>query len=108
MTAATASQESRKPTLPLSYEAYKREVARRRLKEAETNAAAIRERCKTFSGFVKEAWHVIEPGTPLRWNWHMDAICTHLEAISRGQMTPWLIINVPPGSSKSTLVTVMW
>lgn len=96
------------PSLPLSVEAYRREVARRKQVSAEQDAESIRERCKTFAGFVKEAWPIIEPGTQLRWNWHMQAICDHLEAISRGQMTPWLIINVPPGSSKSTLVTVMW
>lgn len=71
-------------------------------------AEAIRERCESFAGFVKEAWHVIEPGTPLRWNWHLDAMCAHLEAVSRGLLGPWGIINVPPGSSKSTIVTVLW
>lgn len=72
------------------------------------NAEAIRERCQTFAGFVREAWPTIEPGTPLRWNWHLDAMCAHLEAISRGTLSPWLIINVPPGSSKSTIVSVLW
>lgn len=95
-------------TLPLSVTAYKREVARRQREAAEKDAAGIRERCQTFSGFVKEAWPVIEPGTKLRWNWHMEAICLHLEAITLGRLTPWLIINVPPGSSKSTLVSVLW
>lgn len=74
----------------------------------EQDADAIRARCKSFAGFVKEAWHVIEPGTRLKWNWHLDAMCLHLEAITWGRMTPWLIINVPPGSSKSTIVSVLW
>ena len=73
-----------------------------------SNAEAIRADCKTFAGFVRKAWHVIEPGTPLKWNWHLDAMCDHLEAITWGRMTPWLIINVPPGSSKSTIVSVLW
>jgi predicted phage terminase large subunit-like protein len=72
------------------------------------HADAIRARCETFAGFVKEAWHVIEPGTPLRWNWHLDAMCAHLEAVSRKRISPWGIINVPPGSSKSTIVSVLW
>ena len=62
----------------------------------------------SLAGFVKEAWHVLEPTNPLKWSWHLDAMCAHLEAISRGQMTPWLIINVPPGSSKSMIVSVCW
>lgn len=75
---------------------------------ARSDAEAIRDRCKSFSNFVKEAWHVIEPGTKLKWNWHLEAMCRHLEAITHGEMTPWLIINVPPGSSKSTIVSVLW
>lgn len=99
---------SRAPSLPLSLEAYQREIARRKHLEAEQDADAIRKRCKTFAGFVKEAWSIIEPGTTLRWNWHMQAICDHLEAITFKRMPPWLIINVPPGSSKSTIVSVLW
>lgn len=94
--------------LPLSLVAYQREVARRQLEAAEKDAASIRARCRSFSGFVKEAWPVIEPGTKLRWNWHMEAMCQHLEAITLGRLSPWLIINVPPGSSKSTVVSVLW
>jgi predicted phage terminase large subunit-like protein len=94
--------------LPLSLDAYKREVARREREIIERDIDQIRERCRSFAGFVREAWHVIEPGTPLRWNWHLDAMCEHLQAITEGRMTPWLIINVPPGSSKSTIVSVLW
>lgn len=68
----------------------------------------IRERCKSFAGFVREAWHILEPNTPLIWGRHLQAICDHLEAITFGNLSPWLIINVPPGSSKSTVVAVLW
>lgn len=78
------------------------------LAEVERDRAGVRRRCQSFAEFVKMAWKVIEPGTPLRWNWHLDAMCAHLEAISRGELKPRLIINVPPGSSKSTIVTVLW
>lgn len=98
--------------LPLSVEAYRAEVARRKeremLDEAADHAAEIHERCQSFAEFVKMAWQVLEPHTPLRWNWHMQAMCDHLEGISRGRLKSRLIINVPPGSSKSTIVTVMW
>jgi predicted phage terminase large subunit-like protein len=72
------------------------------------DAERIRDRCKTFSGFVKEAWHILEPNTPLKWGWHMACLCDHLEAVSLGKITPWMIINIPPGSSKSMIVSVLW
>lgn len=72
------------------------------------NLDAVRARCVTLAGFVKEAWRVLEPSNPLKWSWHLDAMCAHLEAITFGRMTPWLIINVPPGSSKSMIVSVLW
>jgi predicted phage terminase large subunit-like protein len=68
---------------------------------------AIRARCQTLAGFFREAWHVLEPNAALVWNWHLDAICDHLEAVSRGEINR-LLINVPPGSSKSLLASVMW
>lgn len=85
-----------------------RDIAAEELEIARQNADAIRARCDSFAGFVKAAWPTIEPGTPLRWNWHLQAMCDHLEAVSRGTLSPWGIINVPPGSSKSTIVSVLW
>ncbi|MER8925798.1 phage terminase large subunit [Mesorhizobium sp. M0859] len=84
----------------------------RRAQEAERqriahDAERIRARCETLAGFVREAWHVLEPTTKLVWNWHLDAICQHLEAVTDGRITR-LLANVPPGSSKSMLVSVMW
>jgi predicted phage terminase large subunit-like protein len=100
------------PAVSLSVKAYQFELARREREkmraEVEADADGIRKRCQSFAEFVKEAWRIIEPGTVLKWNWHLDAMCEHLEAISRGQIRPRLIINVPPGSSKSTIVTVLW
>jgi predicted phage terminase large subunit-like protein len=63
--------------------------------------------CRTLAGFVKEAWHVLEPNAIYVHNWHVDAICEHLEAVTDGWITR-LLINVPPGSMKSLLVSVFW
>lgn len=60
-----------------------------------------------FSDFAKAAWHVLEPTAPLKWGWAMDAICEHLEAVSKGDIKR-LLINVPPGCMKSLLTGVMW
>lgn len=76
--------------------------------DVQNDAARIRAECKSFAGFVRHAWAIIEPGTTLKWNWHLDAMCAHLQAISEGRLKPRLIINVPPGSSKSTICTVLW
>jgi len=59
--------------------------------------------------FVKAAWPIVEPNTPLVWGWHVDAICLHLEALSRGELPDnQLIISLPPGHLKSLLVAVLW
>jgi hypothetical protein len=59
---------------------------------------------RSFRAFVKAAWAVLEPGTELRWNWHMDALCEHLQAVIDGQITR-LVINIGPGHTKSTIVS---
>lgn len=71
------------------------------------DAERIRARCQTLAGFVREAWHVLEPRAKYVHGWHIDAICQHLEAVTDGRINR-LLINVPPGSSKSLLVSVMW
>lgn len=57
--------------------------------------------------FAKQAWPILEPATPLKWCWPLDAICQHLEAVSEGRIKR-LLINVPPGSMKSLLTGVIW
>ena len=69
---------------------------------------ARRARCeRSLRYFAKQAWHVVEPVTPLMWGLHMDAVCDHLEAVTRGQIQN-LIINIPPGHAKSLLTGVFW
>ena len=75
--------------------------------ELEQDADTIRARCGRLSGFVKAAWKELEPDQPLVWNWHLDALCDHLEAVTDGRITR-LLVNVPPGSSKSLIVSVLW
>jgi len=66
-----------------------------------------REYQKDLYAFVKAAWPVVEPGVPFVASWHIEAICEHLEAVSRGDIKR-LLINIPPRHSKSTIVSVMW
>lgn len=67
----------------------------------------------SLAEFIKQAWGVIEPGQPYVHNWHLDMLCDHLEAITRGQKVNneeynRLLINIPPGFTKSMLVGVFW
>ena len=63
---------------------------------------------ESLAGFVRLlGWSVLEPHTVLAWNWHLDLICEHLEAVSAGQITR-LVLNAAPRSMKSILVSVLW
>jgi predicted phage terminase large subunit-like protein len=72
--------------------------------------------CKSLAHFVRQSWHILEPTTPLIWNWHIEAICLHVQSSLEGWIeaqqtgiTPViqnLLINVPPGSMKSRIVAV--
>lgn len=55
--------------------------------------------------FVNQYWHILEPSTPFQNGWVMDAIADHLQAIAEGHIKR-LLINVPPGCSKSMLTSV--
>lgn len=75
---------------------------------ARLRLAAVKVLCeRSLRDFVRHAWHVLEPATPLLPGWHIDAICEHLEAQTRGQLKR-LVVNMPPRHGKSLLVTVFW
>ena len=57
--------------------------------------------------FTQLAWPELNRGTPLVWSWHNDAICEHLQAVSSGEIKR-LVINIPPGMSKTTHVCQTW
>ena len=76
--------------------------------DAETLEAGVTRLCEiSLRDFVDEAWPVVEPTTTLVPGWHVDAVCEHLEACTRGELRR-LIINVPPRCTKSLLVSVFW
>jgi len=78
------------------------------LKKAKMNLLLDAEKTaceQSLAQFLRSIWHIIEPGTPLVWNWHIDTVCGYLEAFSRGEITR-LIINIPPGTLKSIIVSV--
>lgn len=69
--------------------------------------AAERELCRrSMAQFTRRAWRQIIPDK-LIWGWHLDAVSEHLEAVANGQINR-LLINVPPGTSKSTMTGVIF
>ena len=69
---------------------------------------------ESLAAFVRQAWHIIEPGQKYVHGWHIDFICAHLEAITdgveldNGELYNRLLINVPPGLMKSLLCGVFF
>ncbi|SRR5260221_337863 len=61
---------------------------------------------RNFALFAQTAWTQLLPEPPI-WNWHMDAICDHLTAVTMG-MVRFLMVNVPPRMSKTMLCSVLW
>jgi predicted phage terminase large subunit-like protein len=65
----------------------------------------------SFYEFVKEFWDCIIPEKPV-YNWHIKYLCneaqTVIERVIKGEKKLYdLIINVSPGSTKSTIFSVM-
>jgi predicted phage terminase large subunit-like protein len=70
--------------------------------------AIEREACRrSLATFIRRAWEVLEPGQPYVHGWHVDAMASHLEAVTAGQITR-LLVNIPPGTMKSMMTSVFW
>lgn len=61
---------------------------------------------RSLRAFVEQAWPIVESSTFVP-NWHLDVVCQQLEAVTRGEIRR-LLINVPPGTAKSLIVSVFW
>lgn len=72
-----------------------------RLREAAEEAGI------NLATFMRAAWRLLEPRRELRWNWHLDVLCSVLERVTRGEIKR-VVINIPPGYMKSMLVSVFW
>ena len=74
----------------------------------EIRRAAVKERAeRSLAAFIRLMWPVLEPSTRLAWGWAFDAICLHLEGVTHGEIKR-LLINIPPGFSKSLITNVFW
>ena len=83
-----------------------------RLFNASTELQLLREVCtKNFYQFCREFWETIV-STPCQWNWHHEYICQKLqetvEDVLEGRPKKHdLIISLPPGTAKSSLLSVL-
>lgn len=62
---------------------------------------------RSFPAFARKAWPLINGGTELRWNWHLDALCWQLHLVAIGECLR-LMVNIPPRNGKSMVVSVLW
>ena len=65
-----------------------------------------------FDWFIRRYWDTFI-AEPLVWNWHMSVLCKELQMLAESvfarEPKPYdLIINIPPGTTKSTIVTIMF
>lgn len=59
--------------------------------------------------YTRMMWPVLEPMQPLVEGWVLDLICDVLMGISYEEIKPPRVcVNVPPGSTKSTMLNVIW
>ena len=66
---------------------------------------------RSFYYFVQTFWEEVIPAEPV-WNWHIEYLCDKaqklvLGVIGRGDQQKDLVINIPPGTTKSTIFSVM-
>ena len=78
------------------------------LSESDLVASITKE---SFYEFVKEFWDVIIHDSPV-WNWHVEYLCNELQIVCERIIAKQpkeydLLINVPPGSTKSTIFSRM-
>lgn len=60
----------------------------------------------SLSTFLRRAWPFFDSAKFVP-GWHIDAICEHLEAVTRGEIRR-LLINIPPRFAKTNVVAIAW
>lgn len=134
--AASSARRSSSPRIsPSTWTPEQAAEARRKLAENREKLRAVgyRNAKESLYAFVKQAWQIVEPDTPMLENWHLEYLCEWLECLTFGEspdpraaiiagLVPeedyfgpacdyrigTLVINEPPGYMKSLIVTVLW
>lgn len=78
-----------------------------------SEANLVRSICReSFFEFIKEFWETIDSADPV-WNWHIKYMCDEVQAMAERVFLGLprlhdLIINIPPGTTKSMTMSVMF
>lgn len=83
----------------------RRSLLEERAKLLDEQATRLAER--HLHPFIKQAWSIVETERSFVDNWHIGAICEHLEAVEMGQIEN-LLINQPPSTMKSLTASVFF
>jgi predicted phage terminase large subunit-like protein len=99
-------------TAPTTWPEIRTEAVQRILKGQDRPArdlerAMAEEAHRSLSSFVQQLWHVLEPGRPLTWGWHLELLCRTLERITSGELRR-VLVCMPPGTAKSIIASVFW
>ena len=82
--------------------------ARARAADRDSRSSIAARAEKSLHAFFTDfAWPVLYPGVRFEDNWHIHAICEHLEAVSAGQIKK-LCISMPFRMLKSSIVSQAW
>ena len=60
-----------------------------------------------FGAFCYTMFPILNPGQQLVPNWHIDAICFYLQCMVAGTRPNRVVINLPPRTLKSVIVSVL-
>lgn len=52
-------------------------------------AARVEKMRRSLYEFLKGCWHIIEPGVEPDWNWHLEALCFHIQCL----LEAWLVAS---------------
>lgn len=73
-----------------------------KMRERDKLRALDREDTGSMAAFARVVWPIVEPGTPLVWNWHLDLLFGELQQQANGAPSHRkLLVNMPPGAMKS-------
>lgn len=83
-------------------------IDHRQNEEEKNSQRSEAERLKAnFQSFFRAAWPHVDSQS-LVMNFHLRLMCDYLQALHEGVLFTDLLINIPPGCSKSVCVSVIW
>lgn len=73
-------------------------------RQAIAGGARAEQMRRSLYEFMKGAWHVLEPGVPFETNWHIIALCDHIQWMLEG----WLVASGKGNRAQRERVYASW